>query len=822
MNIGDINLNNTYDITYSILAKLFSPVDKFSEIFSIKAEIDSLDVKLLDVLIEQVKPLITSKSKHSMKQNDLLENIIQHIKINTENNIDKKSYITPEKYKVNQFTKDVTEKSINLDIIFSQFRSEQKNIHNQYKDSNQQIYLDALDTLLQQYLSTIPAHKFVENIEPYISLYDYIKVTTTLVQSVYQFAKNNNLATIESKQESLLFIQGDFYGIQDFIFSEGSQTNKNAAKILRGRSFSVSLLTELVAIHIIEELGLNSFAQIINAAGKFIIVAPNSKDNKEKIDTIRKTVDKWFLDNTFGTSGFGIVAYPASTDNLTHDNYNKFIKGLFGELEKIKYRKFDLLANDINVFQHVKFTDKGVCPYNKYLPADTLDRRDENKEESYIAKLSDIQIKIGQELVKKDLLVIIKNSQQDNKQIIRDKLNKFDLTFDVELDFLGYIVGFGKLPDSFKQEEKYFSPIIDNLTRLWDISLANEECDGLWHGFARRNINSYVAKWSEDDIENKVFVTSKKYGELDDKPNKYNLIKTFNVLAGETRTEEKSQNNDTYYKGQKALAVLKGDVDNLGSIFQSGLENNNLVKMVALSREINNFFALYLPYLCQHGDKESGTKFPYVYTVFAGGDDFFLIGNWKTIMELAAKMAQDFAKFSGNNKDIHFSAGVSLFKPGVPLKTIAEMGEDGIHKAKNSGKDSISIFNATVKWNEYRHLLELSNKLDHKLGIGYIYGLLNLCNMSVSQRPQDAIWQSYFRYRTYRLCERLNSDDNMYNTLLMDIYDQGIKKYADEINKKETDKIKNKQNNQTKNEIEPVYSNPYKISLMYFLYQIRI
>ena len=238
MNIGDINLNNTYDITYSILAKLFSPVDKFSEIFPIKAEIDSLDVKLLDVLIEQVKPLITSKSKHSMKQNDLLENIIQHIKINTENNIDKKSYITPEKYKVNQFTKDVKEKSINLDIIFSQFRSEQKNIHNQYKDSNQQIYLDALDTLLQQYLSTIPAHKFVENIEPYISLYDYIKVTTTLVQSVYQFAKNNNLATIESKQESLLFIQGDFYGIQDFIFSEGSQTNKNAAKILRGRSFS--------------------------------------------------------------------------------------------------------------------------------------------------------------------------------------------------------------------------------------------------------------------------------------------------------------------------------------------------------------------------------------------------------------------------------------------------------------------------------------------------------------------------------------------------------------------------------------------------------
>ena len=83
----------------------------------------------------------------------------------------------------------------------------------------------------------------------------------------------DNLA---SKEEPLLLVQGDFFGIQDFIFSGGRESNKGAAKILRGRSFQVSLFTELAALKVLNACGLPATSQVMNAAGKFLIVAPNT------------------------------------------------------------------------------------------------------------------------------------------------------------------------------------------------------------------------------------------------------------------------------------------------------------------------------------------------------------------------------------------------------------------------------------------------------------------------------------------------------------------------------------------------------------------
>jgi CRISPR-associated protein Csm1 len=68
-------------------------------------------------------------------------------------------------------------------------------------------------------------------------------------------------------------VQGDFFGIQDFIFAEGGKTQKRAATLLRGRSFYVSLLSELAALKVLEALALPATSQVVNAAGKFLIVA---------------------------------------------------------------------------------------------------------------------------------------------------------------------------------------------------------------------------------------------------------------------------------------------------------------------------------------------------------------------------------------------------------------------------------------------------------------------------------------------------------------------------------------------------------------------
>ena len=63
--------------------------------------------------------------------------------------------------------------------------------------------------------------------------------------------------------------------------------------------------------------------------------------------------------------------------------------------------------------------------------------------------------------------------------------------------------------------------------------------------------------------------------------------------------------------------TLKGDVDNLGAIFRQGLDAPSLSRMAALSRQMNAFFAVHLPFLC-HGE----SRFRNTYTVFAVATTF--------------------------------------------------------------------------------------------------------------------------------------------------------------------------------------------------------
>ena len=122
--------------------------------------------------------------------------------------------------------------------------------------------------------------------------------------------------------------------------------------------------------------------------------------------------------------------------------------------------------------------------------------------------------------------------------------------------------------------------------------------------------------------------------------------------------------------------MLKGDIDNLGELFRVGLGNPTFAKTAALSRQVNGFFAIYLPWLLSR-------EFASIYTVFAGGDDFFLIGPWRTVQKLAARMRDDFADYVAQNPEIHFSAGIVAEKPGAPVGALADLAEAALDRAKD-------------------------------------------------------------------------------------------------------------------------------------------
>ena len=116
------------------------------------------------------------------------------------------------------------------------------------------------------------------------------------------------------------------------------------------------------------------------------------------------------------------------------------------------------------------------------------------------------------------------------------------------------------------------------------------------------------------------------------------------------------------------LGHLKGDVDNLGSIFVFGLvganQNYNTIgRLVALSRLMDLFYSGWV-----HRTLES--EYQHCYTVFSGGDDFYLIGPWNEIIEFSKRLQSEFLKYTGNNHNMTVSMGVHFSKPKEPIPKV--------------------------------------------------------------------------------------------------------------------------------------------------------
>ncbi|MDR0736532.1 MAG: type III-A CRISPR-associated protein Cas10/Csm1 [Zoogloeaceae bacterium] len=601
------------------------------------------------------------------------------------------------------------------------------------------LWLDHFDTLWQSFAHAIPAAAAF-GAGPEVSLYDHGKATAALAVALWRWhiaqAGLNEAEAIRQYEEradwdipKFLLVQGDFFGIQEFIFSEGAETNKNAAKLLRGRSFQVSLFTELAALKILEACELPSTSQIINAAGKFLIVAPNTAEIREKIAAARRELDRWFLENTFGLVGLGVVDQEASCNDFVEKRFGNLLETLFGVLEYAKLARFDLTGNDAPKVFQTEYPC-GICQYSSRLPADKAEG--ENKASS---RLSRDQIEIGKAL-----------AHQDRLLVVRDKADlRAGSAVILETPILGYRVGF----TGTEEITGGFGELAQSgqLLRCWDFSLPGNLQDTLWHGYARRYINAHVPHFSAFDQQ-----TSGKYREAEADDTDPRAPKTFNHLACEDRV----QDGNGKWMGQIALATLKGDVDNLGRIFRRGLPQITFAGMAALSRQMNAFFAIWLPAYCKE-------KYPNTYTVFAGGDDFFLIGPWHSTQELAAKMAGEFKRFVAENKEIHFSAGFVLTKPGHPVRALAEQAESALEMAKNhqadsaaNAKNAVCLYGEIVPWPKWEILAGLEREVHdlagaYKLSTGYIYGLLSLIDLACDKnRTESAMWRSHFVYRTRR------------------------------------------------------------------------
>ena len=371
--------------------------------------------------------------------------------------------------------------------------------------------------------------------------------------------------------------------------------------------------------------------------------------------------------------------------------------------------------------QEVEYPN-GVCEMNSFFPAQI------GKERSVI---SEDQIKIGEMLSKKQRIIISDINADINETQILKLL----------------IFGFKVIFTNSREDTKEFGyPVkLLQIHRFWDFSLPENTNSTIWNGYARRYINAYVPF------------------------NEEGKIITFEDI-------------ETQDKGQKALMTLKGDVDNLGTIFQEGIQSANIAKMAALSRQMNLFFSLWLPAYCAEQSQS-------MYTVFAGGDDFFLIGPWYSTQKLAHAMQQAFSRYVAENPEIHFSVGMVMSKSNIPVPRLGDLAKEALEKSKkiDTDKNAITIFNRSVKWEKWQFLLNLADEIerlakDYKISTAYIYSLIHFALQAENKenKIENSMWRSRFYYKTARyVVDKLKKEEKStaLNQIITSLGDKGIETY---------------------------------------------
>lgn len=197
-------------------------------------------------------------------------------------------------------------------------------------------------------------------------------------------------------------------------------------------------------------------------------------------------------------------------------------------------------------------------------------------------------------------------------------------------------------------------------------------------------------------------------------------------------------------RGLKTWGVLRGDVDYLGRIFREGLPNLTVSGLASLSRAIGEFFGVYF----------AGLLAPWqdrVYLIYAGGDDFCLVGSWSVLPQVVQKLRQDFSLYCGNNPALTFSAAIKL-SIGVkfPLYRVAdEAGKLLDEKAKAGGRNRVAFLDRAFTWDEFREVEEIKDEVVRIVSKGS-RSLISILRFTGSSEDYRTAWRLAYQMARYR------------------------------------------------------------------------
>lgn len=545
------------------------------------------------------------------------------------------------------------------------------------------------------------------------------------------------------KKPLFLLVRADFSGIQSFLYRITKPTTelpetKGTAKRLRGRSFYLSLLAEVIAEWSRTQLDLPIANLLFCGGGRFDLLLPNSEDVKKRLVEVEHQIDQWLLRKFYGELGIQLGCTEVAAEDFR--DFSRVYNRVEDSLADKKRRKFQTLFNEPGFFFREGESLYRVCHYCQITPMSKVAREDEP------CPACREQHEMG------DLLP--------------------------ETNFLACIYGQGKFQNADeKRPIEFGAPLGMSVFLLKDEYAARS----LLQANPGHQIMLYKLNSIDDYILNRgnepvafgfKFLANEAPRALRDHPpikSGKDAISTGDILDFEEIA--------FLSEGAKLLGVLKMDVDHLGLLLGGGIEPNTISRLSTLSGSFDLFFGGWLDEICRtvsrkwkeehraKGDQRWNLVDNLFYVIYSGGDDLLIIGPWDQIIELAQGIYHQFREYTCQNENITLSGGILLVKPHFPIQRFSQLVGDELDISKNGGRDRITVFQETLLWQHpergksFADLIEFGQKLaervgEEKLPKSFVYFLFRLYKQHFKEEEQDLRWVPKFLYTLARRVDK--------------------------------------------------------------------
>jgi CRISPR-associated protein Csm1 len=593
---------------------------------------------------------------------------------------------------------------------------------------------DTLLYLIRKYCWCIPSDT---TRKPYdVSLADHLSTTAAIAACFYKWHESNNAwfekAVKDDSSAKICLVCGDLSGIQNYIYAIASVGVGGVAKRLRGRSFKISLLTDMIALRLLRTLDLPLACRVMSAGGQFYLLIPNTKDALDKLEKEACAVESWLLSEYKGEIGLSIGSVELGSADLAQEKFDKILEELRRRVVVDKNRKYEnSIANGPVVFE-LQYEGRQACSICGRRPADRIEDGDVECDDCRDDRL------LGQKLVVENPWLVVTEGLPQSARGGTIKI------FDSPPWCVSLVDEVG-----LSQYSRDSVVIVCSL-RKGKLLEGVPSAFMVHAGYVPRWKNAAEVEGFKPRGDRKAKLPEKE--ELEKHREDFDagrVIKSFSALA-------------QYSEGAGLLGVIRSDVDHLGFIFTFGLANKaSLSRISTMSSMLNIFFASEIESIISR-------DFPNVYTAYSGGDDLMLIGPWSELLNLSERIQGDFARFTCNNPNITMSTGFALFHATTPIALSSVQTGEILEKAKEAGRDSICLFGSVIPWSKFQTvrewmelLYEAASLEENALSSGFIYKLIDYHRMArdfFSSNGKSAKSAMYRPYLAYDIARNLSGE----------------------------------------------------------------